>query len=100
EPVVVRQDEHGSRRVRPDTLERLLRPPDDQLVCAGDPLRGRELAASIGDERPPARLPRRARGCPPNEGSHRPPPPGPAARMSPRPPPQAWSARRRRPPPR
>ena len=54
ELVVVGEDHDRSRVVGSDLRERLLRPRDDQLVGARDPLTRRKLGAPICDDRPPA----------------------------------------------
>ena len=61
ELVVVREDHDRGRVVGRDLCERLLRPGDDQLVGARDPLARRELGTRVGDDRRPAEQLRRRR---------------------------------------
>ena len=59
ELVVVGEDDDGRLVVGPDLRIRLVRPRDEQLVGRGDPLAGREGAACVGHDRPPAEQPGR-----------------------------------------
>jgi hypothetical protein len=50
----VRQDDHGAVLVEPDPFEDLVRPADEQLVGARDPLARGQGRSGIGDHGPPA----------------------------------------------